>query len=216
MAERLGEVRTDHWRVGFRLTANGGLCQGLYATLPVPTDWPEQTVRVVNEEISRHVKRVRYRMIDGGVKQMQVSIPQLASGETAQVLVTLEVDRRQILAPNAAETDALEVPQRLSRELRKYLAASPYIESRHQKIRGLARELVDDELNAWQQTEKFYDWVRENVKYENGTLKGALAALQDKTGDCEELTSLFIALCRVHGIPARTVWVPITAIPNSI
>ncbi len=208
VAERLGETRTDHWRVGFRLTATGGLCQGLYATLPVPTDWPEQTVRVVNEDISPHVKSVRYRLIDGGVKQMQVAIPQLTSGQTAHVLLTLEIDRRQILEPDAAETDTLEVPQRLSRDLRKYLAASPYIESRHQKIRGLARELVDEELNAWQQTEKFYDWVRDNVKYENGKLKGALAALQDKTGDCEELTSLFIALCRAHGIPARTVWVP--------
>ena len=34
------------------------------------------------------------------------------------------------------------------------------------------------------------------------------AALRDGTGDCEELSSLFIALCRAHGIPARTVWVP--------
>ncbi len=32
--------------------------------------------------------------------------------------------------------------------------------------------------------------------------------LNDKTGDCEELTSLFIALCRASKIPARTVWVP--------
>ena len=35
-----------------------------------------------------------------------------------------------------------------------------------------------------------------------------MAALKDKTGDCEELTSLFIALCRASDIPARTVWVP--------
>src|SRR5690606_11636573 len=47
-----------------------------------------------------------------------------------------------------------------------------------------------------------------NVKYENGELKGAIKALHDKTGDCEELSSLFIALCRAQKIPARTVWVP--------
>jgi hypothetical protein len=35
-----------------------------------------------------------------------------------------------------------------------------------------------------------------------------VAAVRDGTGDCEELTSLFIALCRVSKIPARTVWVP--------
>ena len=38
--------------------------------------------------------------------------------------------------------------------------------------------------------------------------KGALAALRDGTGDCEEMTSLFIAVCRASDIPARTVWVP--------
>ena len=39
-------------------------------------------------------------------------------------------------------------------------------------------------------------------------IKGALAALKDGTGDCEELTSLFIAICRAADVPARTVWVP--------
>ena len=34
-----------------------------------------------------------------------------------------------------------------------------------------------------------------------------MAALRDGTGDCEEITSLFIAICRAAEIPARTVWV---------
>ena len=55
--------------------------------------------------------------------------------------------------------------------------------------------------------EAIYDWVRDNVEYKNGPLKGALAALRDGNGDCEELTSLFIALCRASDVPARTVWV---------
>ena len=45
------------------------------------------------------------------------------------------------------------------------------------------------------------------MKYQAGPIKGALAGLKDGTGDCEELTSLFIALCRAADIPARTVWV---------
>jgi hypothetical protein len=59
--------------------------------------------------------------------------------------------------------------------------------------------------------------VRENVQYQEvspeanerdkSPLKGAFAALKDKTGDCEELTSLFIAICRASDIPARTVHV---------
>jgi hypothetical protein len=72
----------------------------------------------------------------------------------------------------------------------------------------LAKELAAGKTGAWETVETFYDWVRDHVEYKNGKLKGAVAALQDGDGDCEELTSLFIALCRVHRIPARTVWVP--------
>ncbi len=205
-SERLGRAQTEQWKVGVKITATGGNCLGLFATVPVPTDWPEQTVRIVAEELSPQVKDVKYRMLDGGVKQMLVSVPTIRSGDTAAAILTMEIDRRPITAPT--ETADLEIPKRTGRDLRLYLGPSPYIESRHRNIRELARELTDDSLTAWEQVERFYDWVRENIKYENGQLKGALAALRDKNGDCEELTSLFIALCRSHGVPARTVWIP--------
>ncbi len=205
-SDRFGQAQTERWKVGVKITATGGNCLGLYATIPVPIDWPEQTVRVVNEELSPHVKNVKYRLLEDGVKQMLVSVPTIRSGDTASAILTVEIDRRPIDAP--ADTSALEVPKRISRELRRYLGPSPYIESRHRDIRELEQELTDESLGAWEQVEQFYDWVRENIKYENGPLKGALAALRDKTGDCEELTSLFIALCRSHGVPARTVWIP--------
>ena len=72
----------------------------------------------------------------------------------------------------------------------------------------MAKEIGADKEKAWDRVEAIYDWVREKVKYKNGPLKGALAALKDGTGDCEELSSLFIAICRAADIPARTVWVP--------
>jgi len=79
---------------------------------------------------------------------------------------------------------------------------------RDRRIRQAADDLRDEDLTAWQQVEANYDWTREQVEYTNGPIKGALQALEDGTGDCEELTSLFIAICRAQGIPARTVWVP--------
>ena len=33
-------------------------------------------------------------------------------------------------------------------------------------------------------------------------------SLRRRTGDCEELAGIFVALCRSAGIPARLVWVP--------
>ncbi|MEL7338393.1 MAG: transglutaminase-like domain-containing protein, partial [Planctomycetota bacterium] len=68
----------------------------------------------------------------------------------------------------------------------------------------LAAETYDTD---WQHIAAIYDWVRENINYVEGKIKSAVQALKDKTGDCEEMTSLFVALCRASKIPARMVWV---------
>jgi len=202
----LGEAAVHHYKVGVEVTAVGGACRGLFATIPVPLDWPEQEVRVVEEDISPSVQAIRYRTIGRSVKQMLVEIPQLARGEKAHALATFEVRRRAILAPE--DTSGYQIPKRVPREMKIFLGPSPFIESRHYKIRSLAKKTVADKDAAWEKVEAIYDYVREHVQYKNGPLKGALRALRDGTGDCEELTSLFIAMCRAVGVPARTVWVP--------
>jgi len=205
---KLGDEQVRRWRVGMSVRAVGGPCGGLFGTVPVPSDWPEQRVRVVEEDISPQVRRVGYRVLEGGVKQMLVQIPTLAAGETATALITFEVTRSAILGPD--DTSIFSVPKRPSRDVAKFLTPSPYIETRNSKIRAAAKEALEGKEDAgdWQKVEAIYDWVRERVEYTNGPLKGALAALEDGNGDCEELTSLFIALCRVNRVPARTVWVP--------
>jgi hypothetical protein len=203
---RLDQQETQRWRVGLTISALSGPVSGMSATVPVPTDWPEQTVRIVEEDISPSVQRVSYRTIAKGVKQMVIRIPKLARGETASALVTFEVTKHTILPP--LDPSQLRVPKKIPRDVRRYLAPSPYIEVRDKRIRSLARELTADQKEGWETVETIYDWVRKNIEYKNGKLKGAVAALRDGDGDCEELTSLFIALCRANKIPARTVWIP--------
>lgn len=204
---RMGDSQTTCWRTGMIVKATGGACRGITGYAPVPTDWPEQQVTILEEEVSPEAK-ISYKMIDGGVKIMNVRIPMLASGKEAKALVTVEIRRSTMLPPEDTDRYVLPDEKKLPREIRLYLVPSPKIESRSPKIRKLAKEIGVDEKQAWKKVETIYDWVRENVKYQNGPLKGALAALKDGTGDCEELTSLFIAICRAAGIPARTVWVP--------
>lgn len=203
----LGQSQTLRWQAGMVVTAVGGACTRLVGTVPVPVDWPEQQVRVVSEDISPGAK-VTYRMVEGGVRQMVVQVPYLPGGEQCRVVVTFEVTRNAVLPPS--ETDIYELPdkRRMPPDVRRHLAPSPLIESQSPRIRSLAREITAEKQTAWAKVEAIYDWVREHVEYRNGPLKGALAALNDGTGDCEEMTSLFIALCRAMDVPARTVWVP--------
>ncbi len=203
---RLGQSQVQRWRAGVIVTASSGPCRGIVGYIPVPIDWPEQQTKVVDEEVSPMAK-VAYRMVDDTVKLMVVSVSFLPAGQQAEATVTYEIRRSTILPPD--DTDAYVLPERrkMGRKVQIYLGPSPKIESRNPKIRRLAKEIVADEERAWDRVEAIYDWVRDHVEYKNGPLKGALAALQDGYGDCEELTSLFIALCRASNVPARTVWV---------
>jgi hypothetical protein len=203
---KLGQSQTTRWRVGMIVKASNGACHGITGYAPVPTDWPEQEVSTVEEEVSPEAK-IHYEMVDGGVRIMNVKIGQLAAGKEAKALVTVEIRRSMILPPKNTDIFVLPDPKKLPREIRPYLTPSPKIESRDPKIRELAKQIGADKEKAWDHVEAIYDWVREKVKYKTGPLKGALAALKDGTGDCEELSSLFIAICRAADIPARTVWV---------
>jgi hypothetical protein len=206
---KLGKAQVTRWRVGLTVTASGGACRNMFGYVSVPTDWPEQEVNIVEEDVSPEAK-VTYQTLNGEVKVMMVKIAHLAAGQEAKALVTFEVRRSEILPPQ--DTDAFVLPdtKKLSREIRPYLAPSPKIESQDRKIRELAKEIGADKVKAWDRVEAIYDWVREHIKDKDqgGVIKGAVAALKDGNGDCEARTSVFVALCRAADIPARTVMLP--------
>ena len=202
---RLTDESVSRWQFGVVVKASSGSVSGIRATLPVPMDWPEQSVKAVSEQKSP-ATQIDYRVLDRGVKQMIVTIPALRAGEEAFIVVTLEIAKRRIEGPN--QTDAYLIPKPKA-EFAKYLAPSPYIESKDAKIKSLAAELSKDKPHAWDQVAAIFDWVRENVKYEFAEqIQPATAALKEGRGDCEELSSLVIAMCRASKIPARAVWLP--------
>ncbi len=204
---KLGEATVQRWKAGMIITAVGGPCVGLSGSAPIPFDWPEQQVTIVGEEISPQVK-LSYETVNGTAKRMLVKIDQIPPGQEVKAIITVEVRRWILLPPD--NTDIYELPDKhkIDRSLRIYLAPSKLIESTNPKIKSLARKLGVDKEKAWDHVEEIYDWVRDHIKYQKGPIKGALAGLRDGTGDCEEITSLFVAICRAADIPARSVWVP--------
>jgi hypothetical protein len=196
---------TQRLKVGVEVTAVGGPCRGIYCTLPVPMDWPEQSVKVAEEKQTANVKSVTYRTLANGIKQMIVNIPAINANETASAYIILEISRSSVIPPS--DVTKYSIPKKVPNTFTLFMNESPFIETRHPKIAALAKELPK-EATGWERVEAIYDLVRSKVQYKEGPLKGAVKALADGNGDCEELTSLFIALCRQQGIPARTVWVP--------
>jgi transglutaminase-like putative cysteine protease len=104
-----------------------------------------------------------------------------------------------------AETAHFSDPQPSIIDDDKHIMPQPLVESTHPEITALAGKLMRD--SDKKTAKAIFNWVVGNLEY-TGYLKsdrGALYALRNKYGDCTEFTSLFVALCRASGIPARFV-----------
>lgn len=100
------------------------------------------------------------------------------------------------------------VPAIKSDELIAYLGEKPPHIVFTQNLRTLADTITVDESNPYKIAQKLFEWVYKNVPWaaarEYSTINNIseYAALS-RHGDCGIKTMLFIALCRLKGIPAR-------------
>ena len=205
----LGEVGVQRWEIGFIFAAPGGPVRNIVATQSVPRDWPEQKVTIVGQDVSPGVE-VDYRDIGDAVRRMVVKVPQLPAGAEARAVITFETRRAYLLEPKNPGLFRLPARSKTA-SMRKYLSPSPNIESTDRTVRNLAGEIVPEAGSAWDQVEAIYDWVRTNIQFVDDQGQepvDTLTTLKRGHGDCDEMSCLFIALCRAAGIPARLVQVP--------
>jgi Transglutaminase-like superfamily len=170
-----------------------------------PTDWPEQKVEILEINVPQNIK-LKWRDLPGNNKQMLLFAPMLAPG-TTEATIKVAIEKKHIVAP--VNPNKLVIPKKLSSNIKNYMGSSPYIDPGVSEIKKVAKQIADSEpLTDWKRVEMLYDWVRDNIAYENGKLKTVSQALKDRKGDCEEMTSIFVALCRASRVPARCVWIP--------
>ena len=89
----------------------------------------------------------------------------------------------------------------------QYVEAGDKVEADAPEIRAKAAEFAGQK-GLLTITKSIYDFVNLNLTYDNSAEyanKGALSAINTRRGVCEEYASLFTALCRAAGIPARVV-----------
>ena len=204
---RFSKPVTSEWEFGL-IVKGKGKASGITATAPLPVDWPEQKIEVIKEKRSSGINRISYKNLTGDSRQMLAKINRLSAGESAEAIVQVRVIKSNIAAPK--DPSKLMLAKKVPSKFKKYLRPSPFIESSHKRIKEIAKQVGNDEgLSDWEQVEAVYKWVRENVTYKfDVQIHSCLDALDSGHGDCEELSSLFIAICRAKNIPARAVWIP--------
>jgi hypothetical protein len=91
-------------------------------------------------------------------------------------------------------------------EWRAELAATPFLQSDHPRVRETAAEILQGEVDARRAAERLRHWVFEHLrKVPTASLPNALQALAMGEGDCNEHAVLYAALARAAGLPARVV-----------
>lgn len=192
--------------LGLKVTAGNGPMVGTVATTVFPTAWPEQDIEILETNVPAFFK-ADFRDLPGNNKQLVLFSRTIPANAIAEATIKVRITKRHTIGPE--DPSELVVPRRVSRDAKQFLGDSPYIKTGLSELRAVIREVDASEPETqWERIEMFYDWVRDNIRYENGELKTLQQALRDKAGDCEEMTSAFIALCRTARIPARCVWIP--------
>lgn len=206
-----GDIETI-WEFGVEVSAPGN-AKGVRVTVPIPMDWPEQKVEVLDEVKTKPVGRLIQRAHGKTAKRFDFKINRMVAGQDDTAYIRFRITKKMIAAPQ--DTSIFSIAKKPATSLQTFLKPSPYIECKDKRIVEIADSLWDTSLSGWDQVEKNFKWVRENVVYEFDTkIRTCLEALDNKKGDCEELSSLFIAICRAQGIPARAVWIPAHTYPE--
>ncbi|MCU0709242.1 MAG: transglutaminase-like domain-containing protein [Pirellula sp.] len=195
---------------GMRFFANDNICTQIVATIAFPTDWPEQRVTITESSIPPNALwqfRDLPLKAPTTARQLVMNIPVIQAGGELEFLFDVEIEKSFINPPK--DTSVFVIPKKIGRDLNWAMGNSPLIDASTSDIKRLAKSIAASEPpDAWTHVERIYDWVRENIEYVNGPIRNTREAMKDKKGDCEEMTGIFIAICRASGIPARCVWIP--------
>jgi hypothetical protein len=69
-----GEFRTAELILGMKITASSGMCKDVFATIPMPMEYPEQKVRVTSTDFPA-TARYFVRPLTDTVQQLVITIP---------------------------------------------------------------------------------------------------------------------------------------------
>lgn len=199
------EPRPFALKVGIEITGRGN-ATGIKATTPVPLPLPEQSVD--SATINKVGCLADFRRLTPEAGQLILAAPSVRKGQKIGAVGNIRLTLHKQYHGFEKEQFPKDLP-RFPREFaRQYLYDSPGIQVRAAEVKDLAKKVGGQIKHPWDKALAFHRWVWENIRSRVGRYTSVVAAIRDGVGDCEEHASVFVALCRASGIPARLVWVP--------
>ena len=196
------------WRVGVVIKTGRKPIKDVLAQIPIPQPWPEQEVVVFKNEVPGNFQIEKVQQLDG-LQRLLLHGRSIEAGQTVVALMTYIVTTKRINLP--ADTSVFIFPDDRDKEVKKYTATSAGISFRNKKLKKQAELLLGTASTDWERVEAIYNWVRDNIEQlpeaSGARHLGSEATFIKKKGYTDDVTGLFIAMCRVNDVPARMVYV---------
>ncbi len=133
------------------------------------------------------------------------------SDRPKRLRLSMEIETRARMVPieaiEAADAKNLPIPE----EVKLFLQPTAHIPVTG-RIRALVRKIIGPETRRFEKVKKIYDWTT-RMTFRDPKVKGCGTGDVEKMlesgyygGKCTDLSSLFVALLRAAGIPAREVF----------
>ena len=202
------EPRRFRLRVGIELTGRGDAGE-ITASTPVPVVAPEQ--EILSEKIDVVGSEAVLETFAPDARMLRMAAPGLVRGGQASAIAEFELKLSKQYFGYAAEQ--FPEKQTVAADVRRaYLGDSPGIQTRAPNVQSLLQQLIGRRTGSlahpWRQAEVFAAWIRAEIRPKLGIYTSVVKAIENRSGDCEEMAGVFVALCRAAEIPARLVWIP--------
>lgn len=202
------EPRRFRLRVGIELVGRGDSGE-ITASTPVPIVAPEQ--EILSERVDVVGSEAVLEVIAPDARMLRMAAPGLVRGGRASAVAEFELKLSKQYFAYAPEQ--FPEKQAVTADVRRaHLGDSPGIQTRAPSVQDLLRQLIGRRTGSlahpWRQAEAFAAWIRAEIRPKLGVYTSVVKALETRSGDCEEMAGVFVALCRAAEIPARLVWIP--------
>jgi len=170
--------------------------------IALPKAWgPDSYIEMKEMKIANQSAVFQTNYLDRENSRFRVFVPRMRPNEQLEANITfyslkykVEYTRPRLMGAGYPEEYAI------------YTQPENYIESNHTLIVSKAQALMGAKVDTFRIAQRMYDFVISYLSYvKQQKIRGALWALKNGRGDCTEFGTLFVALLRAVGIPARTV-----------
>jgi transglutaminase-like putative cysteine protease len=204
LAEKKPYVLPKRFHVTMTVTAKANAVPAgevVRAWLPIPREYPFQdqfeviSASPATKQIAEPLSPIRSAYFEQAAAKDKPTEFKIEYNYTASG-VSFDINP-QIVRPLGPKDEALK----------PFVSEAPHVVFTPE-LRALSRQIVGDETNPCLKAKKCFDWIAEHIRYsfaiEYSTIRNISDYCRAKGyGDCGQEAMLFIALCRLNGVPAR-------------